>query len=90
VRKHYSPSLKAWIGDLGDGKHDGGPEDPRIGVIQVKTKTATYAVTRKSAVSRMADLAQGVITGNAPSVNKLREISEEEVETWRSSKEMVQ
>jgi general stress protein 26 len=31
VRKHYSPALKAWIGDLGDGKHDGGPEDPRIG-----------------------------------------------------------
>ena len=26
VRKHYSSALKAWIGDLGDGKHDGGPD----------------------------------------------------------------
>jgi general stress protein 26 len=89
VRKHYSPSLKAWIGDLGDGKHDGGPEDPRIGVIQVKTNTATYALTRKSAVSRMADLASGIVTGNAPSVNKLREITQQEVETYRSSSKMV-
>ena len=24
VKKYYSPGLKAWIGDLGDGKHDGG------------------------------------------------------------------
>jgi hypothetical protein len=41
-------------------------------------------------VSRAADLAQGVITGNAPTVNKLREITEQEVETWRSSSKMVQ
>ena len=26
VKKNYTPTLKAWIGDLGDGKHDGGPE----------------------------------------------------------------
>jgi hypothetical protein len=37
----------------------------------------------------MANLAQGVITGNAPSVNKLREISADEVETYRSSSKMV-
>jgi len=90
VRKNYSPALKAWIGDLGDGKHDGGPEDPRIGVIQVKTKTATYAVVRKNAASRVADIAQGVVTGNAPTPNKLREITEGEVETWRTSSKMVQ
>jgi len=85
VEKYYSPSLKAWLGDLGDGKHDGGPQDPRIGVIKVEAKTATYAVVRKSAVSRAAEIAQGVITGKAASVNKLRELSEQEIETWRSS-----
>ena len=41
VKKYYTPSLKAWLGDLGDGKHDGGPEDPRIGVIKVEAKTVT-------------------------------------------------
>jgi len=90
IKKHYSPALKAWLGDLGDGKHDGGPEDPRIGVIKVKAITATYAIVRKSAVARAASMAQGVITGNAPSVNKLRELSKQEIETWRSSSRMVQ
>lgn len=27
VEKYYSSSLKAWIGDKGDGVHDGGPSD---------------------------------------------------------------
>jgi hypothetical protein len=35
-------------------------------------------------------MAQGVVTGKAPVVNKLREISEQEIETWRSSNKMVQ
>ncbi|MCJ1483002.1 BLI-3 blue-light-inducible Bli-3 protein [Schaereria dolodes] len=80
VRKHYSPALKAWLGDLKDGKHDGGPEDPRIGIIKVKAKTATYAVTGQTIVGRSFEVAKGIVTGEAPSVNKLREISEEELE----------
>jgi general stress protein 26 len=36
VKKHYTAALKAWVGDLGDGKHDGSAQDPRIGIIRVK------------------------------------------------------
>jgi len=90
VEKHYSPTLKAWLGDLGDGKHDGGPQDPRIGVIKVTARTATYAVSRKSAVARVAEVAQGLVTGSAAQVNKLRELSEEEITRWKSSNAMVQ
>lgn len=90
VKKYYSSALKAWLGDLGDGKHNGGPEDPRIGVIRVKTNTATYAVVRKNAMARGVEMAQGVMTGKAPAVNKLREISESEVEMWRTSNKMVE
>ncbi|KAK0129232.1 BLI-3 blue-light-inducible Bli-3 protein [Cadophora gregata] len=89
VKKYYSPTLKAWLGDLGDGKHDGSENDPRIGVIRVEAVTATYAVVRKNAVSRAAEMAQGVITGKAPAVNKLRELSEQDIATWRSSNKMV-
>jgi hypothetical protein len=81
--------LKAWLGDLGDGKHDGGPDDPRIGVIRVKAITATYAVVRKSTIARGVEIAQGVVTGKAAQVNKLRELTEQEIETWRSSSKMV-
>lgn len=83
IRKHYSPALKAWLGDLEDGKHDGGPEDPRIGVIKVKALTATYAIATGTSLGRGADIVKGAITGAAPKVNKLREISEEELQQWR-------
>merc|ERR1711874_596574 len=84
VRKHYSPALKAWIGDLGDGTHDGGPNDPRIGVIRVKTNTAQYAVSRRTMVGGVVELAKGVVTGESPQVNKLRHLSEAEIEQWRA------
>ncbi|TVY86043.1 Protein bli-3 [Lachnellula willkommii] len=90
VEKYYTSSLKAWLGDLGDGTHTGGPQDPRIGVIKVTAQTATYAVISKNAISRAAEVAQGVITGKAASVNKLREITAEEILTWRASSKMVQ
>ncbi|KAI4094455.1 MAG: hypothetical protein LQ344_002204 [Seirophora lacunosa] len=80
VRKYYSPTLKAWLGDLGDGKHDGGPEDPRIGVIKITAQTATYAISEGNFVSRQFQVAKGTVTGQAPNVNKLREITEEELE----------
>ncbi|KLU87071.1 hypothetical protein MAPG_06076 [Magnaporthiopsis poae ATCC 64411] len=85
VRKHYSQDLKAWVGDLGDGKHDGGPDDPRIGIIRVRTNTATYSISNKNFISRAADVAQGAVTGKAPTIQKLREISEGEIELWRKA-----
>lgn len=84
VKKHYSPALKAWIGDLGDGKHDGGPDDPRIGIIRVKASTAQYAVSRKGVIGSFVELAKGVASGESPAVNKLRQISEAEVKQWKS------
>ncbi|MCJ1425044.1 hypothetical protein MMC29_002932, partial [Sticta canariensis] len=80
VRKYYSPSLKAWVGDLGDGVHDGGPEDPRIAIIRVKARTATYALAVGTSVGRGIELVKGALTGQAPDVNKLRELNEEELE----------
>ena len=79
VRKYYSPALKAWLGDLEDGTHDGGPEDPRIGVIKVTAKTATYAINARTIVGRVTEVVKGIATGSAPNVNKLRELSEEEL-----------
>jgi len=80
VRKHYSPQLRAWLGDLGDGVHDGGENDPRIGIIRVKMVTAHYSITSKNMLGRVAEVAQGAVTGKPAAVNKLREISEAEVE----------
>ncbi|KAF1949298.1 hypothetical protein CC80DRAFT_276874 [Byssothecium circinans] len=83
VKKHYSPALKAWIGDLGDGTHDGGPDDPRIAIIRVQASTAQYAVSKKGTVGSFVEMAKGVASGEAPAVNKLRQISEAEVKQWK-------
>ena len=85
VKKHYGQHLKAWLGDLGDGVHDGGENDPRIGIIRVKMTTAHYAISHKTIIGQMAQIAQGVVTGKPAAVNKLRELSEAEVRQWRSS-----
>ncbi|KAK1988420.1 pyridoxamine 5'-phosphate oxidase [Colletotrichum cereale] len=85
VKKHYTPTLKAWLGDLGDGTHDGSENDPRIGVIRVKTTTITYAISNATFIGKVAQLAEGVVTGNAAQVNKLREVSSQEVEQYRST-----
>lgn len=84
IRKYYSPTLKAWLGDLGDGVHDGSENDPRIGIIRVKTGSVTYAVAR-NLLGRVAGMARGAVTGEVAAPVKLREVTEGEVSQWRAS-----
>ncbi|RVX73809.1 hypothetical protein B0A52_02699 [Exophiala mesophila] len=83
VQKYYSPALKTWLGDLGDGVHDGGENDPRIGVIKVKAVTATYAVSKGTFIGRGVEMVKGAVTGQVADVNDLRELSQQEIEQWR-------
>ena len=85
IVKYYSPALRAWIGDLGDGIHDGGENDPRIGIIRAKMATAVYSVGNSNALSQAIQVTESTVTGKPPQVNKLREISEDEVESWRAN-----
>jgi general stress protein 26 len=85
VKKHYDSSLRAWLGDLGDGVHDGSENDPRIAIIRVVADSATYAVSSANVVSRAAEVAKGVVTGKPAQVNRLREITRADVEKWRES-----
>lgn len=85
VHKYYSPALKAWLGDLGDGVHDGGPNDPRIGVIRVEAKLATYVLAARGAIGRAVETAKGAIKGETPAINKIRELSVEELAQCKSS-----
>lgn len=85
VRAHYTPTLKAWLGDLGDGRHDGSAEDPRLGMIRVRMQTATCSLSGKGVFGTMKDVVAGAVTGRVAEVVKLREISEKEVELWRTT-----
>ncbi|PWY94724.1 blue light-inducible protein Bli-3 [Aspergillus sclerotioniger CBS 115572] len=83
VGKYYSPALSAWLGDLGDGVHDGGPGDPRIGVIKLEAKTAVYAVSRKGILGRAVETVKSVASGDVPAINSIRELSRAELDEWR-------
>ncbi|KAJ5738733.1 hypothetical protein N7493_001888 [Penicillium malachiteum] len=85
VQKYYSPTLKAWIGDMGDGVHDGGPTDPRIGLIKLEAKLATHVVARKGILGRAVETVKGAVQGNVPAVNSIRELSTEELAEWRQT-----
>ena len=84
MHKHYTPALRAWLGDLGDGTHDGSADDPRIAVIRVRAASVTYALTDQTMLARVAGIAKAAATGNVATPNKLREISEVEVLQWRA------
>lgn len=79
VQKFYSPALRAWLGDMGDGIHDGGPADPRIGVIRVEAKSAVHVLPRKGLVGRAVETGKAVAKGDVPTINKIRELSTEEL-----------
>ncbi|OQU99395.1 hypothetical protein CLAIMM_05031 [Cladophialophora immunda] len=85
VKKYYTPTLRTWLGDLGDGVHDGGENDPRIGVIRLQALTATYALPKGTMLGRGVEMVKGAVTGEVANVNDLREINEQEMQRWRSS-----
>lgn len=47
--------------------------------------SAHYSISSKNIIGRVAEVAQGAVTGKPAAVNKLREISESDVQKWRSS-----
>ncbi|KAF8455288.1 hypothetical protein BDZ91DRAFT_801480 [Kalaharituber pfeilii] len=89
IRKYYSPQLKTWIGDLGDGVHDGGLNDPRVGMIKVYIRTATYTLQKGNPITRSIEVAKGAVTGKPASVNKLRELTESDLDTYRKSLNLI-
>jgi len=47
--------------------------------------TPSHHIARKTVIGRAVEVVQGVVTGDAPAVGKLGEISENEISEWRSS-----
>lgn len=43
IKEIYSKPVSAWFGDLGDGVHTGGPEDPRMKLIEIRSKCKSMA-----------------------------------------------
>ena len=86
IKEVYSPVVSAWFGDLGDGVHSGGADDPRMCLLTVRPDRIVYYVNTKGKVARMADMATAVATGRVAQTGVLREIVGDAIEGARSSK----
>ncbi|KAL1596011.1 hypothetical protein SLS59_008000 [Nothophoma quercina] len=86
IKEVWSRVASVWFGDLGDGKHDGSPDDPRMTLIEVKSKYVSYYKTEVGLLGYAKEIAGAAITGGVANTGVLRELSEQDLEKARSTK----
>ncbi len=86
VKELYGTFLAAWFGDLGDGKHDGTKNDPRISLIEVKSSYIAYWKTTVGTLGFMKEVGGAAITGKVAQTGLLRQLKQEDIEKARSQK----
>ena len=65
IRSLYQPDWKAWFPDEG-GDRNGGPDDPRITLIDVDAHRVTYFRNTDSKPVAMFKVLRAMATGNPP------------------------
>lgn len=78
IHELYQKDWKAWFGDQG-GARDGGPDDPRLALIQVEVDSVTFLKVDKPKPIVLFEVAKGMVTGSTPDVGVQREVSGAEV-----------
>jgi general stress protein 26 len=82
IRTLYKPDWKAWFGDEG-GVRNGGPNDPRLALIEVEAHEATYLKTNQPRAVQLFKVAKAMITGNTPQIGDMRHVGKKELEARR-------
>lgn len=89
VAEVFSKPAGAWFGDLGDGVHDGTAKDPRVRLIEVKSKYITYYKTEVGSIGYFKEIATATVTGQVAVTGKLRQMEAQDIEQarkWEGSK----
>ncbi|RYZ08582.1 MAG: hypothetical protein EOO73_06925 [Myxococcales bacterium] len=73
IHELYKPDWKAWLGDEG-GERDGGPDDPRIALIEVRADTAYYLKSTSPKLVTLFKVAAAILTGNPPKAGDMGEL----------------
>ena len=87
VKDLYTPMMKAWFGDLGDGVHNGTYTDPRMGVIEVKAKYVAYWKATVGKLGFMKEVGLGALKGEVANTGLLRELGESDLQKMRETTE---
>ena len=83
INSLYKPDWKAWLGDMGDGKRDGSPHDPRIAIILVEADSVTYSKKDRPMPMVLFEIVKAMVTGSPPKVADLRELGRDELNSAR-------
>lgn len=75
IKDLYSPATSAWFGDLKDGVHDGTDKDPRMALIEVKSKYIVYWQKEVSTLGFLKEVGQAALTGSVAQTGVTRELS---------------
>ncbi|KAG8705835.1 hypothetical protein FRC12_009206 [Ceratobasidium sp. 428] len=79
IKKLWSPFVRAWFGDLGDGVHKGDENDPRVVIIDVNPSEIRYWYSTRTKVGAAIEVATSAVTGNVASPGELRTITKQEL-----------
>lgn len=78
IRELYKKDWKLWLGDDG-GDCDGGPEDPRIVLIEVNVHTVNYFKPYDSRPVQLLKIAKAALTGAKPDLGEVRHLDASEL-----------
>lgn len=76
IKDLYTPTISAWFGDLKDGVHDGTWKDPRMSLIEVKSKYIVYWKKNVSTLGFMKEVGQAAFMGSVAQTGVHREFEE--------------
>ena len=87
IKDIFSKTVSAWFGDLGDGVHNGTAEDPRMSLIEVKSKYISYWKHTVSSLGFIKEVGVATMTGSVANTGVTRELSEQDIEKARAIEE---
>ncbi|WVQ84532.1 hypothetical protein IAT38_006686 [Cryptococcus sp. DSM 104549] len=79
VKELYTPTLKAWFGDKGDGVHDGSPTDPRMAVLEVRVDEIRHFHQQRTVIGTVVDVVSSAISGETATPGEVRTITGQEI-----------
>lgn len=77
--------ISAWFGNLKDGTHTGGPEDPRMSLIELKPKYISYWKTTVGKLGFFKEVGQAAMTGSVAENGVQRQFDESVVDGMRKT-----
>lgn len=83
IKEVWSRGASAWFGDLGDGVHTGGAEDPRMTLIEIKATYVSYYKAEVGMLGYAKEVIGANITGGVANTGSLRELDEQDLEKAR-------